>query len=226
MDKIEKTEPVGRPAVRPSMKDYRLYFVTDSRLNKGYSVLEQIALALQGGVKIIQIRDKAMSPRDCAKLADDALTLTRPYGAFLIINDLPEVVVSAGADGLHLGQGDMPLREARKMVGKNAIIGLSVKTREEAVQGEREGADYIAVNGVFPTSTKEDLGYCPGLSGIADIRRSTRLPLIGIGGITPDNCRSVIEAGADGIAVVTAITMADHIPAACRSLLDKLKACR
>ncbi len=207
---------------KPSLDDYRLYFVTDPKLNRGYSVLEQVALAIEGGVKVIQIRDKSLSQAEWVELAQAALGFTRPAGAWLIINDLPEVVAATGADGLHLGQEDMPVRDARRILGEDAIIGISVKTPAEAAEGEKDGADYVAVNGVFPTSTKEDLGYCPGLQGVKEIRRSTRLPVIGIGGINPGNCRSVIEAGAHGIAVVTAITMAEHIPSACRSLLIRI----
>jgi thiamine-phosphate pyrophosphorylase len=113
----------------------------------------------------------------------------------------------------------MPLTEARAILGNNPIIGISVKTVEEAGQAERDGADYLAVNGVFPTQTKEDLGYCPGLNGVAAICRNTRLPVVGIGGINLSNCCSVIEAGANGIAVVTAITMSENIPNTCRSFL-------
>jgi thiamine-phosphate pyrophosphorylase len=207
---------------KPSLHDYKLYFVTDSRFNKGYTVLEQVDLALRGGVKIIQIREKELPVSDFISLASQSLSLTRAHNAFLIINDSLEVAASIGADGIHLGQEDVSPREARRILGRDAVIGLSVKTVEEAIRGEEDGVDYLAVNGVFPTATKEDLGYCPGLEGVALIRKSTRLPLIGIGGITLGNCRCVIDAGAHGIAVVTAITMSDDIPAACRCLLQEI----
>jgi thiamine-phosphate pyrophosphorylase len=103
------------------------------------------------------------------------------------------------------------------------IIGISVKTVEEAVQAESDGADYLAINGVFPTLTKEDLGYCPGLEGVATICRNTRLPVVGIGGINLGNCCAVIEAGAHGIAVVTAITMSDNIPDTCQTFLELMR---
>jgi len=207
---------------KPSLQDYRLYFVTDPRLHKGYSVLEQVELALQGGVRIVQIREKGLPATDYIRLASEALKLTRAHDAFLIINDAVEVVKETGADGLHLGQEDMLLAEARRTLGDDAVIGVSVKTMEEAVEAEKHGADYVAINGVFPTMTKEDLGYCPGLEAVTQIRRSTRLPVIGIGGINLDNCRSVIEAGAHGVAVVTAITMSDDIPRTCRLFLERM----
>jgi thiamine-phosphate diphosphorylase len=208
---------------KPSLQDYRLYFVTDPRLHKGYSVLEQVELALRGGVKIIQIREKDLALPEYTKLASEALLLTRSHDAFLIINDAVAVVKATGADGLHLGQEDMPLKEARDILGQDVIIGVSVKTMEEVRLAEANGADYVAINGVFPTSTKEDLGYCPGLKGVASIRQCTLLPVIGIGGINIDNCCSVIESGAHGIAVVTAITMSDDIPNTCRSFLEIMR---
>ncbi|MCX5806989.1 MAG: thiamine phosphate synthase [Proteobacteria bacterium] len=205
---------------KPLLHDFRLYLVTDPLLNKGYSVLEQVELALIGGVKIIQIREKKMPILDYIKLASEALKLTRAHDAFLIINDAIEVAMAVGTDGLHLGQEDISIKEARNILGAGAVIGISVKTEDEAVYAEENGADYLAVNGIFPTATKEDLGDCVGLEGITRIREITRLPVIGIGGITLSNCRSVIEAGAHGIAVVTAITMSDNIPQTCRSFLD------
>ena len=207
---------------KPSFKDYRLYLVTDSRLHKGYSVLEQVGLALQGGVKIIQIREKGLPVQDFIKVASEALKLTRAHNSFLIINDSVEIAKAVGADGLHLGQEDMSLKEARKILGGDVVIGVSVKTMGEAIQAERDGADYVAVNGVLPTATKEDLGHLPGLEGVAKIRLSTDLPVIGIGGINLRNCRSVIEAGAHGIAVVTAITLSNNIPRTCRSFLKQI----
>jgi thiamine-phosphate pyrophosphorylase len=208
--------------MKPLLSDYRLYLVTDSRLHKGHSVLDQVELALQGGIRIVQLREKDLPEGHFIKLASEALKLTSSYNAFLIINDSLEIARATGADGLHLGQEDMSLKEARKVLGDDMVIGISVKTVEEALQAERDGADYVAVNGVFPTATKEDLGYLPGLEGVTKIRQATRLPVIGIGGINLQNCCSVIEAGADGIAVVTAITMSDDIPCTCRVFFERI----
>ncbi len=206
--------------MKPSLQDYKLYLVTDSRFNRGYSVIEQVELALMGGVKIIQIREKELSFDDYSRLSTEALKLTRAYNAFLIVNDSVEVAKATGADGIHLGQEDLSVSEARKILGQNVIIGVSVKTPDEAINAENSGADYVAVNGVFPTNTKEDLGYLPGLEGVRRIRYSTCLPVIGIGGITVHNYRKVLDAGAHGVAVVTAITMADNIPRTCRIFLS------
>ena len=208
--------------MKPSLSDYSLYFVTDPKLHAGYTVLRQIELALQGGVKIVQIREKELPRADFLGLACRALELTRAHNAWLIINDSVEVTAASGADGVHLGQDDVPLPEAREILGIDAIIGVSVKTLEEAQQAESQGADYVAVNGVFPTATKEDLGYCPGLAGTTRICRGVRLPVIGIGGINLDNCCRVIESGAQGVAVVTAITMSPDMPSTCRSFLERI----
>lgn len=205
---------------RPTLRDYRLYLVTDPDFNRGYTVLQQIDLALRGGVRMIQIREKRMSREKLIKLADKALKLTRPEGAFLIINDSAEAVSQTGADCLHLGQEDMSVTEARKIVGGDVIIGVSVKTTKEALRAEEDGADYLAVNGVFPTNTKTDLGDLPGLQGVENICKAISLPVVGIGGINLRNCRRVIEAGAHGVAVVTAITMSEDIPLTCRKFFE------
>jgi thiamine-phosphate pyrophosphorylase len=210
---------------KPSLQDYRLYFVTDPHLHKGYLVIEQVKLALQGGVRVIQIREKELSTPDFSALVAEALRLTRAYDAFLIVNDAVDVAIAAGADGVHLGQEDMPLGEARDLLGSNAVIGISVQTPAQAIDAEVGSADYIAVSGVFPTATKTDVGRYPGLDGVTQIRRSTGLPIIAIGGINPQNCRRVIEAGAHGVAVVTAITMSDDIPGTCRNFLKIVSPC-
>ena len=129
-------------------------------------------------------REKDLPETDFIKLASEALKLTRSHNAFLIINDSVEIARATGADGLHLGQEDMPLTEARKILGNDVVIGVSVKTVEEALQAEQDGADYVAVNGVFPTATKEDLGYLPGLEGVAEDSTShATAPLLVSGGL-------------------------------------------
>jgi thiamine-phosphate pyrophosphorylase len=208
---------------KPSLEDYRLYLVTDPVLNRGYSVLEQVELALKGGVKIVQIREKGLNTRDFIALARKALEITRPEGAYLLINDRIDVALAADADGVHLGQEDIPLVDARRLLGPNSVIGVSTRTPAEAAEAERDGADYLAANGVFLTDTKRELEVELGLEGVSELRKATKLPLIAIGGIKIDNCESVIRAGANGVAVVTGITMAEDIPKACSGFFKAIK---
>lgn len=211
---------------KPAPDDYRLYLVTDSRLCRGRTVLEQVRLAMDGGVRMIQIREKGLAGSEYARLAGAARALTRARNGWLLVNDRVDVALAAGADGIHLGQRDIAPREARRQLGPDAIIGVSVKTVAEARTAERDGVDYVAVNGIFSTTTKADLGALPGLAALRAIRAAIRLPLLGIGGIHAGNCGDVISAGADGVAVVTAITLADDIPTACRNLFAAIAAAR
>lgn len=201
---------------------YNLYFVTDPVLHKGYPVLEQVRLALEGGVRLIQLREKELATGKFIDLARKALEITRQAGGFLIINDRVDVALAADADGVHIGQDDINLRDARRLLGEGKIIGVSVRSVEEAKQAEKDGADYIAASGVFSTDTKKDVGEALGRDSLGDIKRATTLPLIAIGGIKIDNCAEVIKAGADGVAVVTGITMSDDIPQTCREFLQQI----
>lgn len=205
-----------------AIKDYRLYLVTDPVLHKGYPVLEQVRLALEGGVRLIQLREKELATGKFIDLACKALEITRQAGGFLIINDRVDVALATDADGVHIGQDDMNLRDARRLLGEGKIIGVSVRSVEEAKQAEKDGADYIAASGVFSTDTKKDVGEALGRDSLGDIKRATTLPLIAIGGIKIDNCAEVIKAGADGVAVVTGITMSDDIPQTCREFLQQI----
>jgi len=208
---------------KPSLEDYRLYLVTDPVLTRGYSVLEQVELALKGGVKIIQVREKKVNTREFIELARKSLSLTKKNNAYLLINDRVDVALAVGADGVHLGKDDMPLTDARQLLGTEKVIGMSVRTPEEAAEAEKGGADYLAANGVFLTDTKKELHEELGLEGVAALRRAAGLPLIAIGSMKIDNCASVIKAGADGVAVVTGITMAEDIPKTCTDYLKEIK---
>lgn len=201
---------------KPVLEDYRVYLVTDPDLNNNYTVLEQVEYAAKAGVKIIQIREKHLDTNQFIREAKAAKEITSSLGSYLIINDNLDVALEIDADGIHLGQSDMPCSQARDILSPDKVIGISVTTPDEARKAEIDGADYIAANGVFSTDTKVIQPI--GLAGIKRLREATKLPLIAIGGIKKGNATEVITAGADGIAVVTAITMADNIPEACREL--------
>jgi thiamine-phosphate pyrophosphorylase len=136
----------------------------------------------------------------------------------MIINDRVDVALTVGADGIHLGQNDMPLKDARRLVGPSMIIGISAESLEDAVEAEEEGADYIGLSPVFSTATKKDTAKPLGLDGVRSIRKAVKIPLVAIGGIGLDNAVEVIKAGADGLAVVSAIVSASCPETATRML--------
>lgn len=180
----------------------RVYFVTDPRLFRPRTVEETCRDVLNSGVRTIQLRDKETSPGDLLATARRLGSLCLDYGALFIMNDDPDTAVRAGAHGVHTGQGDMPASEARMIVGPDLILGVSVRTPREAAQAERDGADYVAANGVFSTPTKTDLDSPLGLEGVRRIRAATSLPLVAIGGISSENAVEVLAAGADCLAGV------------------------
>ncbi len=190
------------------MLNYSLYLVTDRGLSRGRSTLEVVKAAVEGGVSCVQLREKNCSTREFIREARILQEFLHPKNIPLIINDRVDVALTIGADGVHLGQKDMPMGDARKLLGDKLIIGISAETLDDAVTAESEGADYIGVSPVFSTTTKKDLAPPLGLKGIRDIRNKVKLPLVAIGGINPENATEVIQAGADGIAVVSAIVSA------------------
>lgn len=198
--------------------DYSLYLVTDRTLSRGRSNLEIVAAAVAGGVRCVQLREKNCSTREFLAEARSLLTLLRPQGIPLIINDRLDIALAAGADGVHLGQHDMPLADARNLAGRKLIIGISAESPEHALAAEQQGADYIGISPVFSTNTKKDHAPPLGLSGIEAIRARTTIPIVGIGGINLANGALVIAAGADGIAVVSAIVAADDPARAAEAL--------
>ena len=173
-----------------------------------YSPLPAIVTAaLAGGVTAVQLREKNCSTRQFIELARELVELLRPRRVPLFINDRLDVALAVGADGVHLGQCDMAIADARRLAPE-MIIGISAESVADAVRAEQEGADYIGISPVFATATKSDIASPLGLPGISEIRRQVNIPLVGIGGINETNAAAVIAAGADGIAVVSAIIAA------------------
>lgn len=197
---------------------FRLYLVTDRALALGRPLPAVVAAAAAGGVTAVQLREKGMPGDALVRAARELLDLLRPLGIPLLINDNPEAALRAGADGVHLGQSDMPVAEARRLLGPRALIGLSVESPAQAEAAKRLPVDYLGLSPVFGTRTKTDTAPPLGLSGITAIRRLTTLPLVAIGGIGPGNAREVLAAGADGLAVVSAICSAADPQAAAREL--------
>jgi thiamine-phosphate pyrophosphorylase len=197
-----------------------LYVVTDEKIGGGrsHTVIAQRAIA--GGADVIQLRDKTSSPLELLRAARDLRTITRKSGMLFIINDRLDVAIACEADGVHLGQDDLPVSTARQLSPPGFLIGVSVGTVQEAMDAEQEGADYLALSPVFPTGSKDDAGPGHGLDRLREIRRAVSIPLIAIGGINRQNAGDVIAAGADGIAVVSAVVASPDITAAARELRE------
>ena len=188
--------------------DWRLCFVADSEAAADTDILTLIGRAVRGGATLVQLRGKAWTDRQFLDLAVQARELLRPAGVPLIINNRADIARAAGADGVHLGQTDLPVAAAKEILGRRSIIGLSAATPGDAREGEVAGADYLGVGPVFVTRSKEDAGAPLGLAAIRKIRSVTNLPILAIGGISAENAPAVISAGADGVAVISAITAA------------------
>ena len=190
------------------MFDCSLYLVTDRALSLGRSTVEVVRAAIRGGVSCVQLREKGCSTREFVDEARLLKALLAGTGVPLFINDRLDVALAVGADGVHLGQNDLAIADARRLVGNRMIIGISAESVADAVRAEAEGADYIGASPVFTTPTKTDTAPPLGLDGLRAIRRAVQLPLVAIGGIDADNAAQVLRAGADGLAVVSAIVSA------------------
>lgn len=200
------------------MIDYSLYLVTDRSLSKGRPTAEIVAAAVAGGVSCIQLREKSCGTREFLNEALALQPLLKSRNIPLIINDRLDIALAIEADGVHLGQSDMPIGMARKIAGDSLIIGISAESVDDALRAEQEGADYIGISPVFSTPTKTDIAPPLGLEGVRQIRALVDIPLVGIGGINSDNAESVLAAGADGIAVVSAIVSAADPAGAAKKL--------
>jgi thiamine-phosphate pyrophosphorylase len=183
----------------------RLYPVTDARLS-GLSHAEQVARLAEGGASLVQLREKHLSPREFYREAGAALEVARARGVRLIVNDRADIALALGADGVHLGQDDLAPEAARALLGPEAVVGFSTHSVEQAVEAARRPVSYVAIGPVFATASKENPDPAVGLEGVRRVRAAVpRLPLVAIGGITRENARSVLDAGADSVAVISAL---------------------
>ena len=203
--------------------DWSLYLVTDRALSLGRPIEEVVMAAVEGGVSAVQLREKECSTREFVALARSLKQLLAGRGVPLLINDRVDVALAAGADGVHIGQSDMTYREARALLGTYALIGLSVETPSQAAEAESYDCDYLGVGPIFPTSTKPDAAPVWGLDRLKDLRAISRHRLVAIGGIGASNAALVATAGADGIAVVSAICSASDPRAAALALREMIK---
>ncbi len=198
-----------------------LYVILDGRLTSPRRYQEVAKDILRGGAKVIQLRDKEMKTRKLLKEALKLKSLISKNGGIFIINDKVDLALACGADGVHLGKDDLPLREARKLMGER-IVGISTHSLEEALTSERNGADYISIGPIFPTKTKEDAGKPVGVELIKRVRQRIKIPLVAVGGINEKNISQVIKAGADSVAVASTVLEAENITSATKKLVKKL----
>jgi len=196
-----------------------LYLVTSQSMSRGRTTLEIVRAALDGGVKLIQLREKNLCAREIVRLGMKVRKLTEKAGALLIINDRLDVAMAVGADGIHLGQDDLPVAGARE-IAPDLIIGASTHSVEEAVEAQKQGASYVNIGPIFPTRTKKWDKDFLGLDGLRRMSSAVSIPFTVMGGIKKHHIPELLSAGARIIAVVTAITAADDPERAARELMD------
>jgi thiamine-phosphate pyrophosphorylase len=197
----------------------RVYVLTDARLSRGRADTEVVAAALAGGAGAVQLRGKEYDGRRLYEAGRALREATRRAGALFFVNDRLDVALAVEADGVHLGQDDLPLAAARRLAPPPFLIGVSAGTVEEARAAEAAGADYLGVGSVFATPTKADAGTPIGIEGLSAVVRATRLPVVGIGGVTHENAARVIAAGAAGVAVISVVVGAEDVEGATRRLV-------
>ncbi|MEO7244237.1 MAG: thiamine phosphate synthase [Rubrivivax sp.] len=199
----------------------RLQLVTDGVLCGARGVVAVVDAAVRGGVTLVQLREKALATRDFVARARALKALLGPLGVPLVINDRVDIALAIGADGVHIGQSDMDPADVRRLL-PHALIGLSIESPDQLPAAERAPVDYFGVSPVFATPTKLDAMPPLGLEGLRAIRAATRRPLVAIGGIDVRNVAAVIAAGADGVAIVSALCAAADPQAAARALRDAM----
>jgi thiamine-phosphate pyrophosphorylase len=180
----------------------RLYPITDARIT-GLSHAEQIERLAAGGATLIQLREKFAAPREFHQSALEAMKVARRLGVQIIINDRVDIAMAVAADGVHLGQDDLPPERVRALLGQSRIIGFSTHSLKQALEADSAPVDYIAIGPVFQTSTKEKPDPVVGLEALGEIKRHVSKPLVAIGGITLDRAQEVIAAGADSLAIIS-----------------------
>ena len=198
--------------------NFDVYVITDEQLAGGKTHAEIARQAIRGGAGIVQLRDKTRACSELVAIGREIAAIVRGSDAVFMVNDRLDIALACGAGGVHLGQGDLRAGTARQLAPPGFMIGVSVGTVAEAVAAEREGADYVALSPVFTTGSKKNAGPGLGLRRLREIRHAVSIPVIAIGGISHGNAERVIAAGADGVAVISAVVAAPDITAAVRDL--------
>lgn len=204
------------------MKDFRLYAITGEQFHPGRDLVEVMEEAILGGVDIIQLRDKSGDKAAILEKAKALRELTRKYGVTFIVNDYIDIAMAVDADGIHLGQGDVSLLEARRIVGSK-IIGISTHAIGEALLAEQQGADYIGVGPIYPTATKEDVVDPVTIAYVREVVQEVSIPFVAIGGIKLHNVDEVIAAGATRICAISEIVGSADVKGTCEAFIRKLE---
>lgn len=203
---------------------YRLCLVTDRALARGRRLLDVVAAAVKGGASMVQLREKDLDSRAFLEEARALKALLAPLRVPLLINDRVDIALACGADGVHVGQSDMPVDIARALMPSSAIIGLSITSAEDLARPDAVMADYLGVGPIFAQSTKADASPPLGVEGFRALRAKSDSPMMVIGGIAPETCAPLLAAGADGLAVVSAIVAANDPECAARDFDARLRA--
>ena len=201
--------------------DFNLYLITDRHATT-LPLPQAIRLALQGGVRAVQLREKDLPLRGLLSLAQELRAITKEFGARLFINDRVDVAGAVNADGIHLGQQSMPVDAVRRVVGKDMLIGVSTHNREEARAAEVGGADFITFGPIYETSSKTKYGQPVGINELKTVKCDISIPIFAIGGIKSGNLRLVLGAGAKGVAVISAIFSANDIKKTSGKMLESI----
>ncbi|WPC42475.1 thiamine phosphate synthase [Clostridium sp. JS66] len=198
--------------------DYGLYLITDRSFLKGRDLKKVVEEAILGGVTLVQVREKNISTREFYNVALEVKEVTKHYKVPIIINDRLDIAQAIDAEGVHLGQSDMHIKIARKILGEEKIIGISAGNVKEAVEAERDGADYLGIGTVFYTGTKKDIKTPIGIEGLKEVCNSVKIPSVAIGGVNETNFKEVLSTGVNGISVISAILGKDDIRQASKNL--------
>jgi thiamine-phosphate pyrophosphorylase len=203
------------------LKEIDFYLVTDSTLSKK-GTLSDVREAVESGCRIVQYREKDKSTKEMVEEASEIKRICNGRAIF-IVNDRIDIALAVDANGVHIGQDDMPIEMTRKLLGEDKIIGLSVNDREEAVLAEKAGADYVGLGPIFDTATKKDAGDGIGPLKIREVKDAIKLPVVVIGGINKENCKSVLQNGADSLVAISAVVCSDDVKKETKYFIDIIR---
>ena len=203
------------------MKELKFYLVTDSDILRGRDFYNSIEEALKGGVTMLQLREKNASGKEFLEKAIKLRELTKKYNVKFIINDRVDIAMLCDADGVHVGQSDIPANKVRELIGEDKIVGVSARTVEEAIRAKENGADYLGVGAMFNTRTKID-AKSVSIEKLKEIKELIKLPVVAIGGLSLSNIYKLKECNVDGYAVVSAILGAENIKLECEKWIEKI----